>query len=319
MQIGGFAFFIHKRHRMSASSLNRCSDVPDTGRVRTSHGRIVIISDTHLGRPGKGAGSADRLRPLWRGASRLIVNGDVAEVADARCRGEAARQVLRLQELCEHDGVEVTFLSGNHDPHISDRRMLRLFGGEVFITHGDVLHPSLSPWNGHAAHLGTLHAGALASVASQGAGHFEARFAAAQHASHLHWDELAELHERQGDPAQQGSNPLATIGRFASVPGKAARVLWYWQTLPRRAAAFAHFNVPECRYFIFGHYHRAGVWHDRGRVVINTGAYAFPARPRCVVIDRGELAVWPVTRRDDLYTLGDAPIAGFEIYNRAAA
>ena len=60
--------------------------------------RIVIISDTHMGRPNAPVASPDQLRPLWRDASRLIVNGDLAEINDARYRANAARQVCRLQD-----------------------------------------------------------------------------------------------------------------------------------------------------------------------------------------------------------------------------
>ena len=44
--------------------------------------RVVILSDTHIGKPGRGAPSAESLRPLWQKASRLILNGDVAEIHD---------------------------------------------------------------------------------------------------------------------------------------------------------------------------------------------------------------------------------------------
>ena len=89
-------------------------------------GRIVILSDTHLGRPSCGAQSARALRPLWQGASHLIVNGDVAEIHHPRHWGEAARETMHLLDLCEEDSVALTLLSGNHDPFISEVRHLHL-------------------------------------------------------------------------------------------------------------------------------------------------------------------------------------------------
>ena len=100
--------------------------------------RIVIISDTHLGRPGGTARSAEALVPIWQNASELIINGDIAEIHHPAYRAAAAREVVQLQSLCEDHGTELTLISGNHDPYISDLRHLSLKNDRVFITHGDV-------------------------------------------------------------------------------------------------------------------------------------------------------------------------------------
>ena len=82
--------------------------------------RIVILSDTHLGRPSCAAKSAASLRPLWNNATNLIINGDVAEVHHPDHWADAATQLLQLLDLCEKDGVALTLLSGNHDPFIGE-------------------------------------------------------------------------------------------------------------------------------------------------------------------------------------------------------
>src|SRR4051812_2337227 len=107
--------------------------------------RYIILSDLHLGKdPG-------RLRPgmlrgIWRRGDHLIINGDLAEVHDPRYQVEARRLTLELQEICEADGVTLTLLAGNHDPGLSDRRHLFLHGGDVLVTHGDAVTPSVAPW-----------------------------------------------------------------------------------------------------------------------------------------------------------------------------
>lgn len=264
-------------------------------------GRTVILSDTHLGRPGCGARSADALRPLWAGATELIVNGDLAELSDPSYRSDAARQVLRVQELCEADGVHVCLLSGNHDPLITDRRYLRLFGGEVFLTHGDILHPAISPWTSNARRLEALHADALASLDSTAQQQFEARLEAAQYACHFNWDAHVDEPTR---PWPRRMMDLATVY---------ARVLWYWRVLPRRAADFARRYVPESRFFVFGHIHRSGIWNFDGRVIINTGSFDFPSKPRVVMIDNKELAVWPIRLMGETFELARQPLARFEL------
>jgi len=266
--------------------------------------RLVILSDLHLGRPGRGAIGPDAVRPLWQGADELVINGDLAELADPQVRGEAARQVLRLQELCDADGVRLCVLAGNHDPFITDRRYLRLCGGEVFVTHGDILHPAISPWTGHARRLAELHAGALAALTGGPCSGLDDRLAAAAHAAQAEWD------ERTNRPPHRTPGPVA---RRMQLAVKAAKVAWYWHTLPGRAADFAHWHVPECRYFVFGHIHRAGVWCRSGRVVINTGSYGLPGRPRGVVLEGRSMSVRRIVEADGRYRFADPPIAAYEL------
>ena len=96
-------------------------------------------------------------------------------------------------------------------------------------------------------------------------------------------------------------------------------LLWYWRTLPKRAAHFARQHAPGARFFIFGHIHRAGIWHFDDLTVINTGCWHFPFRPRVVVIDRARLGVWPVRNsRTDACHLGDQPLAEYELAPRPA-
>ncbi len=284
--------------------------------------RTLILSDTHLGRPARGAGSAAALRPLWRGCDRLIVNGDLAEIGDAGCRGAAAREVVALQQMCEDDGVEVVLISGNHDPLITDRRTLTLAGGEVFLTHGDLIHRDISPWGGHGRRLGELRRDAVAQVTGDTADYMQHQWAAAAHAAHVQWDEFVTrrtpAHAPQ-QPRQKVWSPLRRrLNRPLHLAKKAARVLWYWHTLPSSAAAFARFNAPHARFFIFGHIHRAGVWRFQDRVVINTGAYELPGRPRGVVIQGARLSVHAIAGGRDGWRLRERAIAEFDLYARAA-
>lgn len=275
-----------------------------------NHGRIVILSDTHLGKPKGGAGSAEALRPLWAGADQLIINGDVAEINDAGLRAEAAKQVVRIEQMCEEDGVELTLLSGNHDPLLTDQRSLELNNGEVYLTHGDALHPAISPWTDHRDRLRFLNQRTHDALGQDESNSVDGHLAAAQYASHFTWDEMARNHQ----PAPRGLRGLYDNAL------KAVRVLWYWHTLPRAASRFAKRHAPDSRFFVFGHIHRAGVWHLGGRVVINTGAYGFPFRPRAVVIEGGQLAVWPVIRSSDgtTFKMAGRPLASFPLRRSAA-
>lgn len=268
--------------------------------------RIVILSDTHLGPPGRGAIDPDCIRPLWHGADELILNGDIAELMDVEYRAAAARFIMKIQALCEMDGVELTLLPGNHDPMLSDKRFLDLCGGEVFVTHGDALHPAISPWTEERRSLRRLHDDAAERLGVQP--DRDAKLSIAQFASHFKWEELARKEAEQKSSLRHKWDKLVKI----------ARVLWYWHTLPRAAGEFAQKYSPHARFFIFGHIHRAGIWKLGGRIIINTGSYDFPRNPQAVVIEGGVLSVYKVERQDDgTYRLAAQPHAHFPLHHAA--
>lgn len=272
-------------------------------KVGPANQRILILSDTHLGWPNRGGRSAEALRPLWRGAHTLIVNGDIAEIHDPARRVQAAREVVKIQNYCDQDGVELRLLSGNHDSMISDIRQLTLCDGAVFVTHGDVLHPAISPWNNYRGQLQQLNETALDALAPADRESFDGQAAAVQFASHQKWDDLSRKQDQK----------TGAVMRIIELAVKAARVAWYWRTLPRRAVRFAKTHAPEARFFIFGHIHRAGVWRFGSRVVINTGSYDFPSRPHAVVIENNQLAVWPIERDGERFRLASKPRACFDL------
>ena len=239
--------------------------------------RVVILSDTHLGGPGSGAGSPAALRPLWAGADRLILNGDTTELHDPTWRAQSAKHVLEIERMCAQDGVAVEMLSGNHDPWLTDQRFLQLAGGAIFLTHGDVLHPAISPWNLASNDLRKMNERALHRLEPMDRTTLSSRLSAAQFAASVDWDHLAT------DPEPQAPPWLRLLQR----PAVAARVMWYWATLPGRALRFVRKNAPEARFFIFGHYHRSGVWRFGRRVVINTGNFGRFGRPMAAILEGG--------------------------------
>jgi predicted phosphodiesterase len=259
--------------------------------------RTLILSDLHLGRPRLAALSAESLRPLWQGCSRLIINGDVAEVHHPTHWSVAARQVLRLHDLCEADDVELTLLSGNHDPYLTDIRHLELVGGSIFITHGDVLHPAVAPWSPRAGIMRDAHERAIAAIPVDERDHLDSRLKVSQFASHVEWSDMA--HE-----AAKSSVPQMLLRPWC-VP----QVLLYWWRFPRLAAGFLHDHAPHARIGVFGHTHRAGIWSIDDRIIINTGAYGFPGRPWAVMIDDDrEARVLKIECDDSTYRFADAPI-----------
>jgi predicted phosphodiesterase len=245
-------------------------------------GRIVILSDTHLGRERCAALSAEALRPLWRDAAHLVVNGDLAEIHHRDHWTRAAQETLRIFDLCEEDGVALTVLSGNHDPYISDIRHLILRNGQIFITHGDVLHPAVAPWSPAAGRIRIAHKKAISALEGEQRSHLEAILSASQFASHAEWDQLEE--------EASHSSVLGMLVR----PWAIAQVFHYWWRFPRMAANFVAAHEPRARFAIMGHTHRPGIWGLNGLTIINTGSFGFPGTPRAVTIEDDELCVWRV-------------------------
>jgi predicted phosphodiesterase len=266
--------------------------------------RIVILSDLHLGRRHCAARSADALRPLWDGAAHLVINGDVAEVHHPRHWTDAARQTLRLFDLCESDRVELTLLSGNHDPFITDLRHLHLAGGLVFVTHGDVLHPAVSPWSPAGARMRAAHEAALAALEPEQRGALESRLSATQHAAYAEWDQLQAL----ADEARQ-----STVMGMLIRPWALVQVIAYWRAFPDLAAEFAARHTPAARFIVLGHTHRPGVWRIGDRMIINTGSFGFPGTPRAVIIEDGVLSVWRIRFRRRAYRLAARPDRTFQL------
>lgn len=259
-------------------------------------GRIVILSDTHLGRPTSAARSCDALRPLWRDAEHLIINGDVAEVHHPVHNISAAREALRLHDLCDIDGVQLTLLSGNHDPYITDLRHLTLRDGRIFVTHGDVLHPAVAPWSPAAGRMRETHEAALASLYAEDRAALESHLWASQRAASAEWDEIEKEAAR------------STILGMLLRPWSIAQVFLYWRVIPDLAAKFASTHSPDAGFVIFGHTHRAGIWKRRGLTVINTGCYGFPGRPRAVTIENDVMSVWPIVDDGEHYAFGKKPL-----------
>lgn len=245
-------------------------------------GHLLILSDTHLGRPRQAAHSADALRPLWQDAAHVIINGDLAELHHPDYRADAAREVLRLRELCAEDGVRLTVLSGNHDAHLTDLRHVLARDDRILITHGDALHPSIAPWSPEAARIEEAHDRAISRLDDPSAPTLAEWLSATQHAAHEEW-------LMRADHGASGS-----MWRIMLDPRCAWRVIWSWRNYPSLAAEFAGRFAPSAQLIVIGHTHRAGHWVVGDRVIMNTGSFGFPGRPHAVIVDGETASLWPI-------------------------
>jgi len=246
----------------------------------------LIISDTHLGKPG--GTTADALRPVWQGIDELIINGDTAEVQVPWLRGAAIRELDRLDQLTRQDGVGLTLISGNHDAYLTDRRCLQLANGNILIMHGDALHPAVAPWTRSAK---ALQARTHREISKAEQDDLEARLNIAQHVGHSEFLKEYVL-SNLGD---------STVRRILARPIEVPRVLWYWRNEPALAQRFLDSYAPQTKVLIIGHSHRRGVWQLGERTIINTGAFMFPGRPQCVMQAGDTLSVHRIVKQGQSY------------------
>ena len=256
--------------------------------------QTLIISDTHLGKPG--SATADALRPIWQGIDELVINGDTAEVQVPWLRGAAVRELDRLEQLTRLDGVALTLISGNHDAYLTDRRCLQLAQDKILIMHGDALHPAVAPWTRSAK---ALQQRTEQEIASAKTDNLATRLDITQHIGHSEFLKeyvLSSLGE-------------STAKRILARPIEVPQVLWYWRNEPKLAHQFMQRYAPQAKVLIVGHSHRRALWQRDGRTIINTGAFMFPGKPQCVIHCGDTLSIHRIIKRQGVYERVAKPVA----------
>ncbi len=263
--------------------------------------KYAILSDLHMGREPWRA-RAEMMRPLWQGVDHLIINGDVAELYDPRYIDLAEQETLRLQELCEADGVTLTLLAGNHDPDVTDQHFLFMADQKILITHGDSVHPAIAPWCATAPLMQAAFDKAMASFPVETKDLLSSRLAATKTAARTKWE-----HVREGNFHMMG------LKRMIRRPISFFEVLRYWHRFPDDAAGFMEKYAPQSTVLITGHTHHKGIWTRRGKTIINTGGFAFPTTPRRVIVEGTKITVHEAIKNGEVYHAAAKPVAEIQV------
>jgi predicted phosphodiesterase len=250
--------------------------------------RTIIISDTHLPR-GK-MRSEQPLLGLLEECDRLVVNGDLAELHQPGMEKTSLDLVNAIKGHADKVDTSLELLAGNHDPEISKWRALGFGDNRIIITHGDAFHMMIAPWARHAltikkAWADTRHGHGVEKE------EIEHRFDAVRCAALAEW-------AAEGDEAT-----FSTIGTLIKRPRAMLKILRYWRHAAEHARRFSETFFADAEYLVVGHTHRASICKRRNPVVINTGAFAFPGRPRAVVLEGDQLQVIPIRWRGDRFQL----------------
>jgi predicted phosphodiesterase len=283
-------------------------------------GVLRIFSDLHLGDRGCHVRALEQLAPLFAGADALVFNGDSLDTrpgpvhlpAAALAAADAATAAQRagfLDFIARH-APPTTLLTGNHDPDISAQHTLDLAGGQVFVTHGDVLFDDIVPWSRDVPLMRRLLARELAALAPAERTQFDHRLAAFRRVC----AGVPQRHHSERNLFRYAFGVLADV----AWPTRTLAVLRTWRATPALAARVLHTHRPHARFLLMGHTHRPGTMAAPGGLtVINTGSFCAPATPCAVDLTAEKLILRLVVKRRGVFRFGRT-LATFALASAAA-
>lgn len=248
---------------------------------------LRVLSDLHLFDADSRVRRPEQLTPLFHGVDHLVLNGDTCDTE----RDLPPEELRRLLAFFRAAAPQVTILTGNHDPAISEQHELLLADEQIWITHGDVLFAEATPWSTLRDELARRIDRGLADYPEADRHRVATRL-------RVHRAACRNL-PREFD--QRATSPLARLNRLRITlfpPRKLLAMLRAWRDAPRLAADLAAAQRPTARVVINGHIHNPGVWiRPCGRVVINTGAFGPPRGALLVDLVDHRLTVRKVEER----------------------
>jgi len=263
---------------------------------------LRIFSDLHFLEGTCRVQKIDQLRPLLDGADAIILNGDTIDTQNADPGGVVTNQLKAF--FTGH--VPTTFITGNHDPDISDTHELSLADGSIWLTHGDVFFDDLTPWSHGLNEIHRRLQNAWANVPAHETANLETRLRV--------FRQICHGLPRDHDPCDDSHRSMLMRYWFLLYPPRCTLSLLHtWATMSHRAARFAAHHRPKAKFIIFGHTHRSGVWcqHD-GRVIINTGTFSAPLTAQAVELQGNQLRIRPIVQRHGAFQL-DPPTKTFAL------
>ena len=266
--------------------------------------RVRIFSDLHYRDPASLVQNLDAFAPLLEGTEQVVFNGDTFDTQIPNLRAHVGEG----RAFFARTAPGAIFLSGNHDPDVSDQAELGLRGGRVWITHGDVFFDDIAPWSHHRLELRRRIATLGADLPPGALGRIETRL-------RLHRLACQKLPDPPGRFRPTLWSRLRRLTRTLFPPTHVFLMLRAWRETPRLAAALARAQRPLARVVILGHTHYPGVWQVRGTprvTVINTGSFTPPFGSLFVDIEGDHVRVVRIAQSGRRFLPGPV-VAGFAL------
>jgi predicted phosphodiesterase len=255
---------------------------------------IRILSDLHLYDARTQVRALSQLEPLLDRVRTLVLNGDTCEMR----RGATPEQLAELRVFFRARVPEVVFISGNHDPDISDTHEWLAADGRVWVTHGDVCFDDFTPWARHVPEIRRLVAAKQAADPAADFAQLAVRYRIAREVAR----EEKDLPDRT---TRNWWAHLAWVCHTFFPPRQPWAMLQCWRDLAGLADRLAVTQRPAAQVVVMGHVHFPGVWRrGQGPVIVNTGSFFRPLGGNLVDVHDDRVQVRRIVRRGDLFTPG---------------
>lgn len=259
---------------------------------------LRIFSDLHFGDHASTLTKLESLTPLFEGASACIFNGDTTDTRRGTNPTHTQAVLAEVEGYFAQAPLPCTFLTGNHDPDISTAHALDLAGGQVFVTHGDIIFKDIVPWSRDVYLVRSKLQEHFEALPSEERERFEARM-------RIYRNVAVQIPQRHQAERNRFKYALEFLKDTVWPPNRAWRVMNTWRKTPGYAEDLLKKHRPNCRFFIMGHTHRAGSWRrPSGIVVLNTGSFCHPYCASVVDLYHDRLELRQITRKGDGFRLG---------------
>lgn len=226
---------------------------------------LRILSDLHFRDASSRLKRLESLEALLEGVDELWLNGDTCD----NQTGMKPEQVEEIREFFTSRVARVRFITGNHDPDISDTHDASAAEGLLWATHGDVFLDDIVPWSSVRDQLGERIKKIKAEHQERGFSEFADRIATMR--------EACIGFRRECDPEKKNlSHRVRRLLTEFFPPRQPLAMINTWRTIADRAVNAAATWRPEARVIVTGHVHFPRIWQRADRWVINLGAFTGP-------------------------------------------
>ncbi|MBT5901120.1 MAG: hypothetical protein HOH58_03320 [Opitutaceae bacterium] len=226
---------------------------------------LRILSDLHFRDATSRLERLEDLLPLLEGVTELWLNGDTCDNQS----GMTAAELAEIKEFFTAHVPRVRFITGNHDPDISEEHEASAAHGRIWACHGDACLDDIVPWSRVRETL-------VDRINEIRSAHPELNYTSFEDRVRIMRMACTGF-ARECDPEKQDSwHLLRRICTEFFPPRQPWAMVHTWATFGTRAATAAAIWRPEARVIVSGHVHFPRIWQRGDRTVINTGAFTGP-------------------------------------------